>query len=329
MKAPKNVLITDRFDHDVYLSLQSLQNQNNLRIVRAENPFNVDPQELYKAHALIIRSRTKITDELLKLAPELQLIITCTSGYDHIDFEAINKWGITVMHTPDANTESAAQLTWALLLSCANKTRAAYEAVRNGTWARETLVGLELNGKTLGVVGLGRIGGRVAQIGAAFGMKILAFDPYQEDSAFENSGALRVSYEELLKSSDVLTFHVPATPETKHMLNRSHFEYIQRGVIILNTSRGNVIQELDLVDALSKGWLWAVGLDVFGKEPLPTDSALLKFQNVILTPHIGANTDDAFFKGSQLAADKLLRFFMDSTATNTLPPKVNWNYRTP
>jgi D-3-phosphoglycerate dehydrogenase len=127
-----------------------------------------------------------------------------------------------------------------------------------------------------------------------------------------------VAFEEILKSSDVLSFHVPKTPETHHMLNRSHFEYIHQGVILINASRGSVIHELDLCEALEQGWIGSVGLDVFEKEPLPRQSKLLGFSNVVLTPHCGANTSDAFAKASEQAVLKIIRFFQDSSISDTL-----------
>jgi len=326
----KKVLITDRFDQDSYLLLKS---QPHLEVERSQDPWQIPDNLLRQTHALIIRSRTTITEDLLKKAPHLEVIITCTSGFDHIDLGATAKWGITVMYTPEANQESAAQLTWSLILAGAQRLRPAMQQVLSGEWHRERIVGMELAGRQLGVVGLGRIGTRVAKIGQAFGMKVQAYDPYQEESHFAELSIPRLSYEELLKSSDVLTFHVPKTRETQYMLNRSHFEYIQRGILLINTSRGSVIKELDLCDALDHGWIRFVGLDVFEKEPLSPQGRMLSRkaegavswpQEVLFTPHIGANTDEAFYKASQMASEKLLRFFSDSSATDILPPKADW-----
>lgn len=322
----KNVLITDRFSLESQIFLQ--QNPN-LNILKAQDPKNLDPSELKTAHALIIRSRTPITEELLNNAPNLQLIITCTSGFDHIDLNATQKWGITVMHTPTANIQSAAQLTWSLVLACANNLFTAHKMLKAGEWKRESVTGLELSGRTYGIVGLGRIGSRVAEIAQAFGMHVIAYDPYQDDEVFERLNLARSSYEEVLKTADVLSFHVPKTLETDHMLDRSHFEYIHRGIILINTSRGSIINENDLYEALQKGWIKSAGLDVFEKEPLDRNSNLLKLPNVVLTPHIGANTHEAFDKASDIAATKLLRFFENGTTSDTLPPRAPWYGATP
>lgn len=322
----KKVLITDRFAQDVYLFLQQ---QPHLEVVRTDSPIHLPLEQLVGAHALLIRSRTKIDEALLQKARNLQVIITATSGFDHIDFAACEKWGITVMHTPTANVESAAQLTLSLVLACANNLMTAHKMVKAGDWNRDQIVGMELSSRLYGIIGLGRIGTRVAQLAQAFGMSVIAFDPYQDDEHFQKHNIARLSYEEVLKTADVLSFHVPKTLETDNMLNRSHFEYLHRGIILINTSRGSVIHELDLAEAIENGWIRSVGLDVYEKEPLHRTSKLMSFPNVILTPHIGANTEDAFYKASNIAAQKLLSFFMDGSTSDSLPPKVPWYGATP
>lgn len=317
----KKILIMDRFSQESFLYLKQ---HPQFQIVKAQSPDKIPLEHLTTAHALIIRSKTRIDENLLKNSPQLQLIITATSGFDHIDLEATQKWGITVMHTPSANIESAAQLTWGLVISCCSQIQNGHRGMKAGEWNRENLIGLELSGRTFGVIGLGRIGSRVAQIAKAFHMSVIAFDPYQEDNHFELLQVERMSYEEVLKTADVISFHVPRTQETDRMLNRSHLEYIHRGAILINTSRGSVIDESDLCEAIENAHLRAVGLDVFEKEPLPRTSKLLGYPNVILTPHIGANTDEAFYKASNAAAEKLIRFFTDGSTSDTLPPRVPW-----
>ena len=317
----KKVLIMDRFSQESFLYLKQ---HSGFEIIRAESPEKIPYEHLPTANALLIRSKTRIDENLLKNSPKLQLIITATSGFDHIDLEATQKWGITVMHTPSANIKSAAQLTWGLVINCCSQIHNGHRNIKAGDWNRENLVGLELSGRTYGIIGLGRIGSRVAQIAKAFQMKVIAFDPYKEDNHFELLQTERLSYEEVLKTADIISFHVPKTLETDRMLNRSHLEYIHRGAILINTSRGSVFDENDLCESIEKGHLKAVGLDVFEKEPLGRTSKLLNYSNVILTPHIGANTDDAFYKASSAAAEKLLRFFTDGSTSDTLPPRVPW-----
>ncbi|WP_413294422.1 D-2-hydroxyacid dehydrogenase [Bdellovibrio sp. HCB185ZH] len=322
----KKILITDRFAQDSFLYLQ--QNEN-FEVIRSDSHIHLPLEHLVSAHALIIRSRTVINEELLQKARQLQLIITCTSGFDHIDLAATEKWGITVMHTPTANVQSAAQLTWGLVLACVNNLMPAQKMVKEGEWKRDLITGIELSGRTYGIIGLGRIGSRVAEFAQAFGMNVVAFDPYAADENFERLNIPRLGYEEVLKSADVISFHVPKTLETEHMLDRSHFEYIHRGIVLVNTSRGSIINENDLCEALGNGWLRAVGLDVFEKEPLSKTSNLLGYPNVVVTPHIGANTEDAFFKASQVAANKLMAFFVDGSTSDTLPPRAPWYGATP
>lgn len=321
----KRILVTDRMSSEALLTLSQ---QAYLTVEKTPFP-NLNDVDLANVNGLIIRSRTKITEDILRRAKQLQVIITGTSGFDHIDLKACEKWGITVMFTPEANVESAAQLTWALVLACSNRIVAAGRAMKGGEWNRDLLIGTELAGKTYGIAGLGRIGRRVAALATAFKMKVLAYDPYAEDQAFADSGAERVAYEELLKRSDVVSFHVPLTKETHHMLNRSQFEYINRDLILVNTSRGTVIHELDLLEALDQGFVGAVGLDVFEKEPLQRTSGLLQRSQVVMTPHIGANTHEAFAKASEQAALKMIQFFVDGSTSDTLPPKASWYGVTP
>ena len=318
------VLITDRFDID---ALAFLKSDPALEVRISESPTPTD-QELRNIDGLIIRSRTVISELLLAHAPKLQVIVTATSGFDHIDLEATSKHQLTVMHTPSANAASAAELTWALVLACARRINEAGRAVKDGNWKREALIGRQLEGRTYGVIGLGRIGGRVARIARAFGMTVLAYDPYQENEQFLKYAADRTSLDELFKLSDVVSFHVPATAETKAMLNEGNIEFLNRGMILINSSRGSVITEKSLTLALERKWLGAVGLDVFEREPLPRHSALAEFKNVVMTPHLGATTHEAFSSASFEAAEKLRAFAHSPphgrVSQDRLPPEQEW-----
>lgn len=326
MSLKRKVLITDRFAPD---SLAWLQSQPHLEVTRSEHHGKLTQPEIVGCHALLIRSRTIIDEKLLSQARQLQVIITATSGFDHIDLEAAHRWGITVMHTPTANIESAAQLTWALVLACANRLPEARQLVDSGEWSRDAVTGLELSGRTYGIVGLGRIGRRVARLAQAFGMNVIAHDPYLDETVFEALNVARVDFESLLKQSDVVSLHVPKTLETDLMLRPEHVRHLPRPLILVNTSRGSVVAEQTLLDGLQHGFLRSVGLDVFESEPLPISSALLKASRVVLSPHIGANTEDAFYKASQIAAEKLVSFFLDGSTSDTLPPRVPWYGATP
>lgn len=322
----KRVLITDRVAPD---TLAWLERQPGIQVVRSAHEGRPTSDEILGTHAWLIRSRTLVDEKILAQARQLQVIVTATSGFDHIDLEAARRWGITVMHTPTANIESAAQLTWSLVLACAHRLPEAREMVLSGQWRRDQITGVELHGRTYGVVGLGRIGRRVAKLAQAFGMNVVAHDPYQDDALFEALNVQRTDFESTLRQSDVVSFHVPKTLETDLMLRPEHLNKLPRPLILVNTSRGSVIGEETLLEGLRKGWLKAVGLDVYESEPLPTNSELLKTPGVVLSPHIGANTEDAFYKASQLAAQKLISFFLDGSTSDTLPPRVPWYGATP
>lgn len=311
----KSILICERFSLEALVKLK----QNKGFLVE-----NFSEEKLSSANGLIIRSKFKITRELLEKAPALEVIITCTSGYDHIDLVETKKRNICVMYTPDANVNSTAELTWGLILSANRKINLAQKEMKAGQWNRELFLANELSGKTLGIVGLGRIGSKVAKIAAAFEMKVLAFDPYQTDQQFTAAGAQRVSYEEVLKGSDVLSFHVPNTFETKNMFGPSQIEYVPPEIIIINASRGSVVNEEAVAEALNEKKIRFAAFDVYAKEPLQRDSKLLKTPNVVLTPHLGAYTEEAFLKASLEACERITQYFLKQKVLNSLPLQNDW-----
>lgn len=314
------VLVTDRFTPEAFAKLRS---RSQLRVTQSES-FLPSADELKDVEALIIRSRTKITAEVLAQAPMLKVIVTSTSGFDHIDFNATQKHSVTVMHTPEANAQSAAELTWLLVLACARKFTQAQAQLKRGEWKRDLLAGSLLSGKTYGIIGLGRIGSRIAKFAQAFGMHVIAFDPYVEPEDFAKTGAERASFEELFRRADFVSLHVPATPETKKMINFRALEGASSDLILVNTSRGDVINEPELIKALEQRVIKAVGLDVFANEPVPPSSPLLKMPHVILSPHIGATTEEAFSASSNEAATKIIDFLESGRSSDVLPPKSSW-----
>lgn len=315
-----SILITEKFSTEAFMALFT----SGLCAVDRLKESESLAEKIFNTEILIIRSKTKITKDLLSKAPHLKCVITCTSGFDHIDLVATQAKNIAVMHTPDANSTSAAELTWGLVIAVARKIIDAQKNLKSGSWNREELSGFELSGRTLGLVGLGRIGQKVAQFAQAFEMNVVAFDPYQDDDTFLKLNLQRSSYEEVLKHSDILSFHVPLTKETKNMFNRSHFEFTNRSVIVVNTSRGGVVNEDDLVYGLEHHLISGVALDVFEKEPLTKDSKLFQFKNVVLTQHMGALTEEAFQKASLRAAEAALNYIKNNTLTNSLPLVNNW-----
>lgn len=300
-----------------------LSQQSFIEVVKSENIKD----HIGDVHGAIVRSTQVLDREMLSKAKKMQVLITATSGFDHIDLNAASSFGITVMHTPDAHILSASQITWSLILSGAHLLPWAQEKMKAGQWKNHLPKSLELAHKTLGVVGLGRIGRRVAEMARAFNMEVIAFDPYAEDEAFNDHKIKRHSYEEVLKQSDVLTFHVPLTRETTNMLAASQLEYINRGALVVNASRGSVINEPDCLQALNSGWLHALALDVFAKEPLKPDSPLLNHPRVITSPHMGSYTAEAHQRSGEQAVSKLLSFFTDGSTSDTLPPKAAWYHK--
>lgn len=314
------VLITERFALN---SIVQMQTDSRLHVIHDMHWFQKPKETWRDIEALVIRSQTKVDQKLLELFPSLKVVITATAGFNHIDIELCRQRGIQLSHCPSSHTASTAELTWALLLACTRRIVEAQRAVQKGDWDRNKILGVELHGKTFGVVGLGRVGSHVARIAQAFGMRVMAFDPYQEDENFK-AGIDRVSLEELLTQADVVSLHVPLTKETWHMLGEMFLESLSPHAILLNTCRGPVVHEKALVHLLQANKIGAVGLDVFEYEPLARDSKLLQFQNVVTTPHVGASTREAFEKASQEAYRKLLRYIENQPLHDELPPKVAW-----
>lgn len=317
MKKTK-LLITDRF---------ALQGEAKLKahfeVVRSETHLPTS-QELAGVEALIIRSRTKITKEFLDTCPDVKLIVTSTSGYDHIDFDETIKRNIKVSYTPEANAQSTAELAILLMLSCAREINLASQMMRDANWKRNEIKAFQLAHKTLGIIGLGRVGSRVAKIAKAMNMKVYAYDPYKEDEVFTDLGVDRLGYTEILRMCNVVTYHVPSTKETYQMLNRRLFEDMLPGMIVINASRGDVMNELDILHGLETGMIERAGLDVFVKEPLPKDSPLITHPKVVTTPHIGATTEEAFLASSIMAADKCIDYFERQILSDELPAQSPW-----
>ncbi len=317
VKAPTKfrVLVTDRFDDEAFASLS---NQPLISPSKSMTPDLVD-DHLSLIDALAIRSRTQITSELLGRAPNLKIIVTATSGFDHIDLVACAARNVKVMFTPTANAASACELTWGLLIAASRKMILASAAVQTGNWRRDELMGSQFFGKTLGIIGLGRIGWRVARVAHAFGMTTLAHDPYKDDAYFQEHDCARVPLAQIFETADVITCHVPASAETTHMISRELLKSAKPGLIFVNTSRGSAISDKCLIESLDQRWISACGLDVFETEPLPTTSGLINRPNVVLSPHIGATTNEAFKAASQETADKIIAFAERGMSSDSLP----------
>jgi len=244
-------------------------------------------------HAIAVRSETRITAEVLAAAPLLKVVGRAGVGVDNVDVDAATERGVIVMNTPSGNTVATAELTFAHILCSARPLPQAAASMRAGQWDRKSFAGFELFRKTLGVVGLGRIGGEVAKRAQAFGMRVLAYDPYLAPSRAKAMQVEAVSFDELLAQADTISVHLPLTDDTRHLIGEAAFAKMKQGVRIFNCARGGIIDEAALLAALKSGRVAAAGLDVFEAEPLPPDSELRRLPNVVLTPHLGASTAEA------------------------------------
>jgi D-3-phosphoglycerate dehydrogenase / 2-oxoglutarate reductase len=268
---------------------------------------------------LLIRSRTKIDSEILDETTNLKLIITATSGFDHIDFEQTQLKGVTCMYTPLANADSAAELTVMHMLGALRHLSSTQRALRDGRWREAIPTGHELKSQTVALVGLGRVGSRVAKIVKAFGAEVIACDPHQNDETFKSLGVDRMGITEVFAQADILSMHVPLNAETRRMIRAETLEITKEGLIFINTSRGKVVDEGALVAALESGQIAAAGLDVFENEPLARDSRLRKLANVMLTTHMGAYTEEAYKKASMMAVEKCIQFIKAGQISDNLP----------
>lgn len=243
--------------------------------------------------AILVRSETKITREVIAAAPQLTCVGRAGVGVDNIDIEAATERGVIVMNTPSGNTIATAELTFTHLLCCARPVPTAAATMREGKWERKNLSGTELYEKTLGVLGLGRIGSEVAKRALAFGMKVLGYDPYLTEARAKALGITMASKEDVFANADYITVHMPLTDQTKNMIDTAAIEKMKPGVHIVNVARGGLVNEEALLAALQSGKVASAGLDVFVKEPLATDSPLRQQPNLTLTPHLGASTTEA------------------------------------
>lgn len=244
------------------------------------------------AHGLVVRSATQVDRELLAAAPALRVVGRAGIGVDNIDLEAATARGVLVVNAPHANTISAAEHTMALMLAQARNIPRADATLRAGVWDRKSFQGVELAGKTLGVVGLGKIGTLVAQRSLAFGMRLIAYDPFVGPERARRLGVELVELDQLLAEADFITIHLPLTKETEGLIGRDALTKTKPGVRIINTSRGGIVDEEALAEAIGEGRVAGAGLDVFSVEPL-TSSHLFSLPQVVLTPHLGASTTEA------------------------------------
>jgi D-3-phosphoglycerate dehydrogenase len=257
------------------------------------------------AHALIIRSATQVDTATLEAAKDLVVVGRAGIGLDNVDVAKATELGVMVVNAPQSNILSAAEQTMALLLAQARNIPQAHAALKNGKWERSKWGGVELHGKTLGVVGLGKIGALVAQRAMSFGMRLVAYDPFISEERARHMGVELMDLDSLLAQSDFITIHLPKNKETTNLLNSHTLAQTKPGVRIINVARGGIVNEADLADAIRDGQVQGAALDVFEKEPT-TESPLFELASVVVVPHLGASTAEAQDKAGITIAEQVL-----------------------
>lgn len=255
-----------------------------------------------EASAIIVRSATKVDREMIEAAPNLTVIGRAGIGTDNIDLDAATERGVMVVNAPNANTISAAEHTMALILAQARRIAEADRSLREGRWDRSRFQGIELHGKTLGVLGLGRIGTLVAQRASAFGMRIVAYDPYVSADRARRLGVEMMDLDDVLGIADIITIHLPKTSKTERLIDAGAISRMKDGVRIVNVARGGIVDEVDLADAVRSGKVGGAAVDVFETEPT-TDSPLFTVPEIVVTPHLGASTREAQGKAGVAVAE--------------------------
>lgn len=304
------VLVTDPLDPTAVQALRKAGHEVDER--------KLTPEELLKAmpayDALLVRSETKVTKAVLGVADNLKVVGRAGVGVDNIDVPAAKERGVAVVNAPLAATNAVAELTLAHMLSMARQLPRADATTRAGGWEKKTLMGVELSGRTLGLLGVGRIGGRVAELARAFGMKVVVYDPYVSAERARELGATQArTPDDLVAQADFVSVHVPLTPETKHLVNAALLSKFKKGAYLLNCSRGGIVDEKALFDAVNGKHLAGAALDTFETEPLK-ETPLATLPQVHFTPHLGASTHEAQAKAGLMVAEQVRKVLAGETA---------------
>ncbi len=295
------ILITDGLDASGQSILRAAAEVDDRNNISAEELLKVIPEY----EALIVRGRTKVTTAVFQAAPKLKVVGRAGVGVDNIDLEAAKQHNVTVVNAPQSTTLAVAELTFGLLLALAREIPRADAGMKQGKWLKKELEGVELNGKTLGVIGYGRIGMEVGKRAAAFGMNVIAYDPLISAEDIQKRGAEPVSLQDLCAGADFISLHLPLTVQTRDMLGAQAFSQMKDGVRLVCAARGGIIDEAALLAALNSGKVAGAGLDVFTTEP-PGQTDLVSHPRVIGTPHVGAQTVEAQTRASEDIAAEVL-----------------------
>lgn len=313
------LLVTDELSEE---GLEMLRRGGQVQVdIRPNIPHAELMSVIGDYDALIIRSGTKVTAEVIEAGKNLKVVGRAGVGVDNVDVKAATRRGILVMNTPSANIISAAEHTMAMMMSLARNIVWADASLKKGEWKRSKFTGFELNGKTLGIVGIGRVGGEVAKRAKSFQMKLVGFDPYIPPEVAVKLGVRLMPLEQVIEEADVITVHAALTPTTHHLIGKELIAKMKPNAIILNVARGELIDEEALYEALKDKRIAGAALDVFEKEP-PTGSKLLTLDNIVVTPHLGASTKEAQEKVSVEMAEHVKMFLLDKRISNAVNAPV-------
>ena len=290
-----------------------------------DEKFGLSPDELKKIigeyDGMIVRSATKVTADLINSAQKLKVIGRAGSGVDNIDVKAAAAKNIIVMNTPGGNTNAVVELTLAYIMALGRFLYSASASMKEGLWEKKKFTGTEVLGKTLGILGYGKIGRQVAIKSKCLGMEVICYDPYVGREIIDQFGLQLVTdVDELLKKADYLSVHVPKTAETTNFISKKEFQKMKKGVFLINCARGGIVNEADLISALDEGIVAAAAIDVFEVEPL-TDWKLVKHPKVMCTPHIGAATVEAQENVGTMIAQQFVDMFAGKETRNVVKPK--------
>jgi len=315
-----HVLIPDALDQ---VAIDVLTKAQGLRV---SYPGKLSQEQLIAqvgdAHALMIRSGVKITREVLQAAPHLKIVARAGVGVDNVDLAAATEHGVIVVNTPGGNTISTAEFTLGLMLSLARFIPQGDASLKAGKWDRKTFIGVELRGKTLGLVGFGRIGRAVAKRALAFEMTVIAYDPYVTAESARADGVEKVELDDLYARADFISLHALINNDTHHMINAASIAKMKDGVRIINAARGALIDDADLAEAIKSGKVAGAAVDVYEEEPPPPNHPLLGLPNVIDTPHLAASTSDAQVTVGVEAAELIVDYLLRGKLANVCNPAV-------
>jgi len=297
------VLVTDPIPDEAIERMRSEGLEVNVKTGISENELvSVIPEY----NALVVRSGTKVTKRVIEAAKNLKIIGRAGVGVDNIDIQAATEHGIVVVNAPGGNSVSTAEHTLALIFSVVRKIPQAHKSVREGKWERKKFIGRELRGKTIGVIGLGKVGFEVAKRAKALEMNVLAYDPYISEERAKEIGAKLANLEEVLKNADIVTIHVPKTKETENLISYESISIMKDGAYLINCARGGIVDEGALYKALKEGKLAGAALDVYKKEPPDASNPLFSLESVVTTPHLGASTKEAQISVGMIIADEII-----------------------